>query len=63
MKAQPITPPLGIIPEVIWKETRAKGLSRAMKRYRAAGIKPLPAWTAEYNKLKSEIEDLRKQPI
>ncbi len=49
-------PPLGIIPEWLWKELRYKELDETMKRYTEAKI-PVPLdWITEHFGLKNEIQ-------
>jgi len=42
-------PPLGVMPENIWKEKRVHELDRAIREYlKADGLTPKPEWYAEY---------------
>lgn len=40
-------PPIGIMPEAIWRQQRYDDLCRAITRYVVAGLKPLPEWIDE----------------
>jgi hypothetical protein len=48
-------PPLGVMPEKIWKSKRMQDLYDAILRYMQAGY-PIPEeWVKEYNKLHEEV--------
>lgn len=49
-------PPIGIMPEYIWKRKRYSDLCDAIGRYVLAGMKPLPEWVEEGQRLLKEIE-------
>ena len=51
-------PPIGIMPEYIWKLQRKHNLAEAMWRYLSAGIAFPIIWLEEYNRLVSELEAL-----
>lgn len=44
-------PPLGIIPQVIWKEHRLRDLIEAVARYTVARIPAKPEWYEEIRDL------------
>ena len=48
-------PPIGIMPEHIWKRKRYSDLCGAIGRYVLAGMKPLPEWVEEGQRLLKEI--------
>jgi hypothetical protein len=47
-------PPIGIMPEYIWKEARRNELQAAIERYIRAGFEPLDEWYIELGKLLEE---------
>lgn len=50
--------PIGIMPEVIWKNQRAIALSEAINRYLGEHL-PVPnEWLEEYNRLMKEISEV-----
>lgn len=49
-------PPIGIMPEYIWKRKRYGALCSAIGRYVLAGMDPLPEWVEEGQRLLKEIE-------
>jgi len=53
-------PPIGIMPEYIWKLQRKRALADAMWRYLSAGIAFPIAWLEEYNKLIEQLEVIGK---
>jgi len=48
-------PPIGIIPEYIWKERRLKAIDAAIKRYQKAGLAISTEWIFERNRLLYDI--------
>lgn len=50
-------PPIGIMPEHIWKRKRYSDLCCAIGRYVLAGMEPPPEWVEEGQRLLKEIED------
>lgn len=64
-----VKPPLGIIPELIWKEHRIRELSMAIGRYTQEGCFynadhiTILNWIAELSKLLVEIQHLKKKGL
>lgn len=56
-----IKPPIGIKPELMWKEERYNHLCEAIGRYMVAGFAPLPEWIEEGQRLIKEIEELKNK--
>jgi hypothetical protein len=51
-----LKPPIGIMPEWMYKESRYGDLADAIKRYVDSGSYPIPIeWAEEYNRLNKEI--------
>ena len=50
-------PPIGIMPEYIWKRKRYGALCSAIGRYILAGMVPFPEWVEEGRRLLKEIEE------
>ena len=51
-------PPIGIVPEILWKQDRWIDLGQAILRRIEASL-PIPAdWVEEYNRLDTEIHKL-----
>jgi hypothetical protein len=51
-------PPIGIMPEWMWKEVRYGDLADAIKRYVDSGSHQVPnEWIEEYNRLCKEINN------
>ena len=48
-------PPLGIIPEKLWKEQRLEDINNAIKRYIDANVTIQRQWIEERNKLLLEL--------
>ena len=51
-------PPLGIMPQYIWKEKRWYELGQAINRGIEAGYPIKQEWVDEYNKLHEELSEL-----
>lgn len=49
-------PPIGIIPEIIWKEQRIQDIDAAINRYQEAGLAINTKWIYERNKLIYDIK-------
>lgn len=45
-----VKPPIGIMPEWIWKEHRQGELMKAISRYMEAGLKVPEQWFQEFNR-------------
>ena len=45
-------PPIGIMPEFVYRENRIDDLRNAIRRYRRAGIMPPPQWADELFRLR-----------
>lgn len=56
-----IKPPIGIKPELMWKEERYDQLCEAIGRYMIAGLAPLPEWIEEGQRLSKEIEEMKNK--
>jgi len=48
-------PPIGIIPEELWKEQRLNDLAKAIMRYVKDFREVPPKWISEYNKIINEV--------
>lgn len=48
-------PPIGIMPEWLWKENRMEELKETIERYEKSDFQPQKAWFREVEKLKHEI--------
>lgn len=51
-------PPLGVLPEKIWKIYRMEDLKVACQRYYDNGMEIPFKWVDEYNKLEKEIKEM-----
>ena len=64
-----VKPPLGILPELLWKENRIRELSMAIGRYTQEGCLydahhiAILNWMAELSKLLVEIQHLKKKGL
>jgi hypothetical protein len=56
-------PPLGVIPEFIWKEKRIDDLRGAINRYMDGGYWPLPEWLREMADLVGWASDRKPKPF
>lgn len=54
MKVEWDRPPIGIMPEYIWKQQRYLALWETIKRYTEAGYIPKPEWIEEFHRLAKE---------
>jgi len=50
-------PPLGLMPEKIWKEKRLQSIKAAIDRFLAAFQPVPPEWIDEYNRLNKEVHN------
>lgn len=50
-------PPIGIMPEYIWKQQRYLALWETVKRYHEAGYSPMPEWLDEMHRLAKDNSD------
>lgn len=50
-------PPIGLMPERLWKAQRMCDIYEAMKRYNDAGYKIPDEWFEEFEKLEKGIND------
>jgi len=48
-------PPIGIMPEIMWKGQRLSDIDEAIKRYQEAGLPISTAWIFERNNLLYDI--------
>jgi hypothetical protein len=48
-------PPIGLMPEHVWKLHRFEDVTAAIKRYLDAGLVVPDEWLAEYCRLKNEL--------
>lgn len=53
---KPQKPPIGLMPEHIWKEQRFNSICHAIGRYVFSGLDPLPEWVDEGRRLMKELE-------
>jgi len=56
-------PPVGIVPEEIWREKRIQDLGRAIYEYTQQCASCDPAWADELRRLLSASPDVAKNPV
>ena len=55
-QAGPRKPPIGVMPEYLWKKKRYNELCAAIGRYVMSGPEPLPEWIEEGKRLEAWLE-------